>query len=148
MSQLYEDMMERYPLLYANRHGSMRETCMCWGIECGEGWYKIIDELSAKLTKLILELPEEERKHFRAAQVKEKFGTLRFYMGCETDDMSKAIAEAEDATAVTCETCGKPGKIRPGGWVVVRCDECDEAERPPKYPERPEIEDNVVLGED
>lgn len=65
-----------------------------------------------------------KRHYFSASQVKEKYGTLRFYMSGETDAMSEAINEAEDESAKTCENCGGPGKVYDGGWVVTRCDPC------------------------
>lgn len=34
-------------------------------------------------------------------QVKEKFGTLRFYMSSETEAMSKAVLEAERRSALS-----------------------------------------------
>lgn len=42
-----------FPLLYADRHASMQETCMCWGFDCSDGWYDIIRRASAKLEDLI-----------------------------------------------------------------------------------------------
>ena len=54
------------------------QTCMSWGFECMDGWFLLLRNLSLGLEALILAMPEEERKPFRAAQVKEKFGTLRF----------------------------------------------------------------------
>lgn len=35
----------KYPKIFANRHAPMTETAMCWGIETGDGWYHIIDNL-------------------------------------------------------------------------------------------------------
>lgn len=61
----------------------------------------------------------------RASTVKEKFGTLRFYLTAESDEMSKAIAIAEAESAITCEACGEKGEIRGGGWLVTLCDACD-----------------------
>lgn len=58
----------------------------------------------------------------RASQVKEKFGTLRFYMSSETEEMSEAIEEAEEESARTCETCGRGGRLRPKlGWIQTLC---------------------------
>ena len=31
------------PHLFADRFKSMKETCMCWGFECGNGWYKLLE---------------------------------------------------------------------------------------------------------
>lgn len=61
-----------------------------------------------------------------ASQVKEKFGTLRFYMTTSTLEMGKLIDEAEELSAKTCEECGKPGNLRKKHyWVYTACDECD-----------------------
>jgi hypothetical protein len=57
------------------------------------------------------------------AQVKEKFGTLRFYYDGGDDYISGLVAMAEGMTAVTCEECGDIGEGRHGGWVRTLCDE-------------------------
>ena len=57
-----------------------------------------------------------------ASQVKEKFGTLRFYYSGGDDIVSGIERMAESMTAVTCETCGAPGKSRSGGWIQTLCD--------------------------
>jgi len=97
---------------------------MAYGFCCGDGWYHIIRWLSEKLEPAIAALPEEERPC--AFQVKEKFGTLRYYMSSETDEMTKWIAMAEHLSADTCEECGAEGKLRPGGWIQTLCDGCHE----------------------
>ena len=58
-----------------------------------------------------------------ASQVKEKWGTLRFYMQGGTEEMHEFIRESEQKSAVTCELCGKLGTIRNQGWVRTLCDE-------------------------
>lgn len=112
-----------FPNLYRDRNGPATETCMVWGFP-GDGWFLIIWNLSDKLEKMIQELPESERQHCRASQVKEKFGTLRFYMSSETDDMSEFISLAEQSSQYVCEHCGMPGKLRRGGWIRTLCDDC------------------------
>ena len=47
--ELDKQLCEKYPLLYRDRNAPMTETAMCWGFCCGEGWYNIIDTLSALL---------------------------------------------------------------------------------------------------
>ena len=42
---LDESLCTKYPLIFANRHASMMETLMCWGFDCGDGWYDIIDTM-------------------------------------------------------------------------------------------------------
>jgi hypothetical protein len=60
----------------------------------------------------------------RLAQVKEKFGGLRFY----ADDVPEAgedlIRKAEGDSYHICEECGEPGKLRAKGWWKTRCANC------------------------
>jgi hypothetical protein len=58
-----------------------------------------------------------------ATQIKEKFGTLRFYYWGGDDYCRGVESMAESMSAVTCEVCGSPGKLRNGGWVQTLCDE-------------------------
>lgn len=122
--ELDEALCKDFPNLYRKRHGNMMETAMMWGFECGTGWEPLIRDLSKDLEAEILKIPEEHREHVCASQVKEKYGTLRFYMHSETDEMSWLISEAEHKTHYTCELCGSKGRVRDDGWVTVRCDDC------------------------
>ena len=116
-------LVKNFPNLYRDRNGDMKETLMCWGFEVGDDWFDLICELSAELEKLILQLPEGERKSFRASQVKEKYAQLRFYMTSETDEMFNLINEAEDKSSRICDICGKAGKTVGVGWLKTRCKE-------------------------
>lgn len=123
--KLDNQLCKDFPNLFCDRDASMRVTAMCWGFP-GDGWEKIIREAAEKLEPLILayrkEYPDESFPH--ASQVKEKFGTLRFYMTWETEEMAKIIEEAERKSFETCEDCGKEGKLRRGGWLMTLCDDC------------------------
>src|SRR3989304_3963970 len=122
---LDNQIVESYPHLYKNRYKSMQETCMCWGFDCDEGWFDLIDELSKNLEEEILKLSAEERIHYGAAQVKEKFGGLRFYMDCATDYMIELIDEAEKKSYTICEVCGGLGKLCSAGvWLKTLCKRC------------------------
>ena len=48
--ELDEALVARYPLIFKDRNGDMQRTLMCWGFECGDGWYNIIDVLCGKLS--------------------------------------------------------------------------------------------------
>jgi DNA-directed RNA polymerase subunit RPC12/RpoP len=124
-----EQLCQECPNLYADRHASIMESCMGWGFDTMNGWNGIIRDLSLKLEAIIAAMPDTERVNYKCAQCKEKFGTLRFYMNAETTEMDRLIGEAEKASAVTCEYCGQPGKLRTKGWLFTLCDKCDE-ERP------------------
>jgi ribosomal protein L37AE/L43A len=65
-------------------------------------------------------------------QIKEKFGTLRFYVsGPASDDMMRAIDDAEIQSAHTCEVCSNLGVVRVskgGFWLKTLCSECAKDE--------------------
>lgn len=125
--ELDDKLCEDFPNLYADRHASMRITAMCWGFP-QKGWEPIIRRLSEKLEPMILALPEEERQNCKAAQCKEKYGSMRFYMTGSTAEMGDVIREAERESARTCETCGAPGKIVGEVWRYATCKDCAEPE--------------------
>lgn len=120
--ELDEALVRDFPNLYKERHGSPRETCMCWGFP-GDGWEPLIRRLSERLEPLGVV----------ADQVKEKFGTLRFYIESTTEEQRSAydfIHQAEAESAVTCEDCGASGSLRGReagrAWVRTLCDGCHE----------------------
>jgi hypothetical protein len=120
---LYED----FPTLYAQHDSSMQDTLMCWNFENGDGWEQLIRDLSQQLEFLNDTAPV----WVEAAQVKEKFGTLRFYVDITGDKPWRdliyyLINYAEARSAWTCEQCGEYGKLRPGGWVRTLCDSCHD----------------------
>jgi hypothetical protein len=178
-SELDKLLCEKYPKMMVNRHAPMTETTMCWGFECGDGWYNIISRLMSQIQHHIdwkekqrnwavehnnmiaqcregifdlfekhmegvidseykeKRLAEMLEKGFREVpesipqvtldQVKEKFGTLRFYYSGGDDYISGMVSLAESMTAVTCENCGNPGSCRGGGWIHTYCEPCEEA---------------------
>jgi len=56
-------------------------------------------------------------------QIKEKFGTLRFYYGGGDLYISGLVAMAESMSSVLCEKCGNPGhRYDNKKWVRILCD--------------------------
>jgi hypothetical protein len=47
--ELDEQLCEKYPKIFAQRRGNMQTTAMCWGFDCDDGWYEIIDALCSNL---------------------------------------------------------------------------------------------------
>jgi len=89
-----------------------------WGFECGEGWKNLLWDLCMDL------LPYVDTD-FKVLQVKEKFGTLRFYAHGGTQQARDLIDKAEVESATTCEVCGsKTGQLRGGGWMRTLCNHC------------------------
>jgi hypothetical protein len=140
--ELDAKLCQKYPLIFKDRHADMKSTAMCWGFSCGDGWYNIINMLCANIQSHIdwshknrewdikwnEENPEDQRpvreivSQVVAVQVKEKFGTLRFYVDGGDDKIDGMIRMAESMSAVTCEECGSPGKLRGRGWMYTACD--------------------------
>ena len=124
-------LCEKYPKMMVNRNKPMQETCMCWGFECGDGWYNILDQLMGNIQHHI----DWNNKNFEKGytqykqvpqvtldQVKEKFGTLRFYYTGGDDEISGMVRMAESMSGVTCEECGSPGETKGNGWLVTLCE--------------------------
>ena len=104
-----------------------RDTLQCC-IECGEGWWPIIDKMCDEMKELDIGV--------KFVQIKEKFGELRaYYEHDNVSDSSSALKllcrlndvtdRAERASLKTCERCGKPGKLRHHSWLKTLCDECN-----------------------
>ena len=120
--ELDELLCQRYPLIFADRHRPMTETCMCWGFSCGDGWFDLIDTLCERLQ---FWTDHNGAPQVIAAQVKEKWGELCFYpSGAASDEQWGMITLAEALSARICEQCGKPGQTLVHGFQhMTRCPE-------------------------
>ena len=195
-------LYDKYPEIFADKDKSMQETCMYWGLECGDGWFTILDKMCSNIqcrvdnppsickdpvwlqkTKIIAShicwntavmnffswvylrnIPKaypstdskaplyqtQWNKYYKwqtrlqwrseyknppfdayrqvvAAQVKEKFGTLRFYYSGGDDYIRGVVSMAESMSGHTCEACGSTDKtVRPNKafWIAIRCNDC------------------------
>lgn len=123
--ELDELLCKKYPQMMVNRNLPMTETCMCWGFSCGDGWFNILNQLMGN----IQHHTDWKNKNGTVVaqvtldQVKEKFGTLRFYYSGGDDVIDGMVRMAESMSGVTCEECGSPGKRVGGGWVTTLCEE-------------------------
>ena len=122
-------LCERYPKLMVNRNKPMQETCMCWGFDCGDGWFNILDQLMGNIQHHIdwKNKKEEVVAQVTLDQVKEKFGTLRFYYTGGDDVIDGMVRMAESMSGVTCEECSAPAKTHGPGWIRTICEPCEEA---------------------
>ena len=193
--ELDELLCKKYPKMMINRNKSMMETCMCWGFECGDGWFNILDHLMGNIQNHInwkrsqrasalkynrslqraingdraglikyhtfgdqpseqtyerverdinepkfRDVPEKIRQ-VTLDQVKEKFGTLRFYYTGGDDYIDGMVTMAESMSGVTCESCGSGAKTDwNSGWVRTICEPCQEA----RDKKRAELIDEVI----
>lgn len=200
--KLQNQLFKKYPKIFRQKDLSIRESCMAWGIDVGDGWYNLIDKLCGFLQYHIDEnciyqyssikiwiskwmakplynflykclkwsIHGNSSDHFifkhthkfidwlnspkwikppqiKAAQVKTKFGGLRWYFNwgeniratsavrefCE--NLSGAVSFAESLSYSICETCGREGQIMvKNGWFATLCPTCAKKEgyRKPK----------------
>lgn len=96
-------------------------------------WTKMSSE--EKIVEYEARIKEYKKKiipQLEAAQVKEKYGSLRFYLSeypSEPEADAKVTAYinfAESISHVTCEDCGKPGDQRGSHWTQTLCESCEE----------------------
>jgi hypothetical protein len=131
MKQEYDTYLcTTYPKMFVNRYKPMTETTMCWGFDCGNGWYHIINQLCANIQHHIdwrnrkneLDPNQPIVPQVTVDQVKEKFGTLRFYYTGGDDYIDGLVSMAESMSGVTCEECGNPGSTVGRGWLTTLCE--------------------------
>ena len=116
--ELDKNLCDKYSKIFINRHGDMMNTCMCWGLECDDGWYNLIDALCSNLQ---WDTDKNDHPQIVASQVKEKYGTLRFYTEQSDARQEGQIAFAEYLSGTICDVCGNPGSTNEDGWLQTRC---------------------------
>ena len=119
-------LFDRYPKLFRQKDLPKTQTCMCWGITCGPGWFQLLDDLCAQLALL----DRVAGVHVEFMQLKSKLATLRAYYDivelpeypgedqANWHNIVAAIVEtAERRSASTCEETGRYGDLYVrGGW--------------------------------
>ena len=177
--ELDELLCKRYPKIFRDRHADMGTTAMCWGFDCSNGWFNIIDTMCRNMQSHIDQSRKSRARALRynravsramkgdtiplikyytfgkginsqtyaensvkqeisnglklrdvptacsqvvATQVKEKFGTLRFYYYGGDDYCRGVEAMAESMSAKTCEDCSNHGKLLTQGWFRTLCE--------------------------
>jgi hypothetical protein len=129
----------------------------------GDGWFTIINTLcglishdlenaksrlkyalenpNAKMGESVADLEKKVAEEYdnlpTLTQIKEKFGSLRFYYDGGKEDINSYVHFAESMTCHTCEVCGSPGQRRNDGWIKVLCD---------KHHKETEVPDVVSFG--
>lgn len=131
-TELQAELFRRYPTIFRKPgEGRLQKEIAPLderGIECGDGWFTLIDRLCTACESEIDALISQglTEVHWpRVAQIKEKFGGMRFYVnGSVTDELRALIlAVEEEESRRTCEYCGAPGKLREGEWRHTYCDQ-------------------------
>lgn len=123
--ELENKLKKKFPSLYKNLY--KENTCMQWGIECDDGWYDLIYNLSSELDSWC----KQNKLQVNAAQIKEKFGTLRFYFNSanvftnnQYEEISSIVYKYEKLSGTVCELTGNVGELKVKGyWYKTLCKE-------------------------
>jgi len=129
MSKIYTELQRKFPELFAGLTAQQ--------VSCNDGWYALLNALCDTIQQHInvckiqsameiaqgdtaLDIPD-----CRITQIKEKFGTLRFYYVGGDDYIHGAVDLAEQLSVDICEDCGAPGKECAGEYIRTLCDSCE-----------------------
>jgi len=95
-----------------------------FGIECGKGWYKLIEPILKYVEEYNKDKEKENQIEF--LQIKEKWGGLRIYTNFGTKELFELIDNAEEESFKTCEFCGSEENVgcTENGWYSTVCLDC------------------------
>lgn len=135
--------------------GIIDDNYGAFGCEVSDGWYDVIYGLCAEITELYKK--QGQPIDIVVDQIKEKYGTLRFYYHHEGEDKGNTIDcpgvslrflpndselhrqvveivhKWEKKSGEVCEKCGKPGVLRNDlSWILTLCDDCYDKIQPKK----------------
>lgn len=160
--ELEMKLAEKYPFMGRTetseeqeaKYGRIENLFQAFGYECDDGWFSILDSMCDEILTAYEETGQPV--NLVVGQVKEKYGTLRFYYHFEGQTSGAAaidflgqgalrvpgepnplhervaaiVSKWEDKSATVCEKCGKPGKLRTDRrWIRTLCDECAQVGR-------------------
>lgn len=130
--------------------GGIYDLYGAFGCDVGDGWYGLLDEMCAKIQNVYDE--NGKSPDIIIDQVKEKYGTLRFYYHFAGHDpaihafdiigkdslrirpgkgdythekIDRIVAWGEEESGKICEDCGKSGVLRlKQGYYLTLCEDC------------------------
>jgi hypothetical protein len=122
--KLQNKLYKKFNKIFAQKDQSLR-----WGFECDDGWYELIYSLCEKIQAYIDKVGCQQ---VIAIQIKEKFGSLRFYIYFDIDLLNKEdavydahynviqamIDKASEQSLKICEATGGHGVLhKRGTWL-------------------------------
>lgn len=158
MKQEFETKLaEKYPFMRRMKSideqkletGYVYNTFWAYGYEHGSGWYELLCAMCEEIVEAYRR--ENEPLDIVVEQVKEKFGSLRFYysvaginrhyhaIDCLGQggfrispvrkpvhrEVAHIVQRYEQKSKTICEKCGKHGLLRSDlRWVMTLCDDC------------------------
>lgn len=133
-----EEIEARYPRVFGSGtkvdNPEQSVGTVYW--EFGYGWDTLIENLAAAIDREIEHDPslligdhENGKFAFKVVQMKEKFGTLRFYYDGGNDRIHGLVDMTENLSGSVCEICGSLGTLcrkDSGSWMKTLCEDCAE----------------------
>ena len=126
-------LIKEFPFLFPSRHSSgkpIKNYDYTWteliNLECG--WIKSFGiEMCQRLKENLLKA--DYLYKYQITQIKEKYGTLRWYDNGVPDSIAeeheRIIEYYEDKSKLVCTYCGKETKyITVNGWTNYVCEDC------------------------
>ena len=123
-----EEIIQKYPKIFEQYEGN--PGMVNWyGVP--KGWLPIIDKLCGAIQSYIdnvtryVDGKPVKTPQVTCAQMKEKFGGLRFYVDGGDDHTDGMIYMAEHLCDNTCQDCGSEQDLGlTQGWISVLCRNC------------------------
>ena len=152
--KLEQEIYQIDPVFFRQKDMDMTQTCMCWGIECGDGWFEPIRKFVHKV-KVLNGIIAPIGMCIVASQIKSKWASFTCYWNIDTlaegadieltneqEDlietvqglMDDAVSGCEEECSHTCEICGKNSiwddeVFVCGSWLTVKCVECAQRQQ-------------------
>ena len=132
-AELNKRLIERYPFLEikgwnSSEPGDFNSTMLdCMPV----GWRNTLGiPLCEELREELIRIDPSLLNKYRVSQVKEKYGTLRWYASSYSEQMEDILTKYEDISQYTCVVCGRINvPIFDDGWISPFCIECYKSHR-------------------
>ena len=128
IKQYNKELIKNYPFLMPYRvvTGEPLENYdyeFTWLDDMEDGWriafgIQMMEELKEALIKINF------LDKYKLMQVKEKYGSLRWYDNGHSNEMNNIIAKYEDLSERTCGFCGEKAEFISKGWIYPYCKKC------------------------
>lgn len=126
-----EELIERYPFLTPRNVWTdkiIEDADWTLLDDMPDGWRKAFGEQMCEEIREVL-IKYDYLDKYRIVQIKEKFGSLRWYDNGAPKEVFDIIDKYEAISERTCIICGQPATLISKGWIYPFCDCVKSKER-------------------